>query len=319
MPKDQVGLGWRKEIADKILSHISEIDVLEVILDDYFDTSRLEWSALETLMAQVPVVFHGVSLGLASAYPIEARRLKVIKQTLLKIQGLNGGRKALKDSFDLQSQSKGPQWSEHLAFVRAGEIEIGHLAAPPKNEVTLKCTLENLKKIEKLVGSKPLIENVASLVKPPFSNRSDLDWTQEVARESGCGLLLDLHNLYTNQLNYNLGNAKAKDEFDIAEVDWTLVKQIHLSGGRWVENFGSNGRVEQGVKQGVEQRVVRRWLDDHRQNLHPIQFDWLKTAARMSPNDLTVIIERDGNFPDFSVLREQLFQVREALKNGRAG
>jgi uncharacterized protein (DUF697 family) len=66
---DRFGLGWRPELAAGILAHLHRIDLIEVIADDYFDAPRRDLRALRTLAAQVGMVLHGVSLGLASTVP----------------------------------------------------------------------------------------------------------------------------------------------------------------------------------------------------------------------------------------------------------
>src|SRR5687767_13620472 len=144
---DRFGLGWRPELAAAILSHRNRIDVVEVIADDHFHAGRRDRRALRTLAAQIPVSLHGVGLGLASAAPAEPRRL----EALARLVG------------DVQPEF----WSEHLAFVRAGGIEIGHLAAPPRSPATLEGLAANVARARAVVGATPRLENVATLVEPP--------------------------------------------------------------------------------------------------------------------------------------------------------
>ena len=66
---DRFGIGWRPELAAGILSNLHDIDVVEVIAEDYLSVPRSKIRALRTLSQQVPVVLHGVSLGMASAVP----------------------------------------------------------------------------------------------------------------------------------------------------------------------------------------------------------------------------------------------------------
>ncbi|HEY9429847.1 MAG TPA: DUF692 family multinuclear iron-containing protein, partial [Blastocatellia bacterium] len=75
---DRFGLGWRRELAVGILSHLDRIDVVEVMADDFFDAPRRERRSLRTLAAQTSVVLHGVSLGVASSAPVETERLDKI-------------------------------------------------------------------------------------------------------------------------------------------------------------------------------------------------------------------------------------------------
>jgi len=72
---DRFGLGWRPELAAGILAHLDRIDLVEVIADDYFDAGRRDLRAMRTLAAQVALVLHGTSLGLASTVPVASRRL----------------------------------------------------------------------------------------------------------------------------------------------------------------------------------------------------------------------------------------------------
>jgi uncharacterized protein (UPF0276 family) len=97
---DRVGLGWRPELAAGILTNLDRIDIVEVIADDYFDKPLRQVRPLRTLSAQVPVLLHGVSQGLASTLPADPRRI----EKLARIVGM------------VEPES----WSEHLAFVRAG-------------------------------------------------------------------------------------------------------------------------------------------------------------------------------------------------------
>src|SRR5262245_35596870 len=105
--KDRFGIGWRPELAAGILANLDRIDICEVIADNYFTASKRQRRALHTLARQLPVTLHGVSLGLASAIPVEPNRLEQIARLVDEVQPLF--------------------WSEHLAFVRGGGIEIGHL------------------------------------------------------------------------------------------------------------------------------------------------------------------------------------------------
>src|SRR5262245_58527442 len=158
--QDRVGLGWRRELAVGILSHLDRIDVVEVIADDFFDASRDERRALRTLSAQTPVVLHGVSLGLASSVPIETKLLEKTARLCEEVT---------------------PEcWSEHLAFVRGGGVEIGHLTAPPRTDTTIEGAAANLEHARALVGTVPLVENIATLIDPPGSDYDEIDWLNRI-------------------------------------------------------------------------------------------------------------------------------------------
>src|SRR5215510_3994125 len=168
--RDRVGLGWRRELALGILSHLDRIDVVEVIADDLFDAPRGERRALRALAAQTTVVLHGVSLGLASSVPVKT---KLLEKTARLCDVVN------------------PEyWSEHLAFVRGGGVEIGHLTAPPRTDATVEGAASNLERARAVVGSAPLVENIATLIDPPGSDYNEIDWINRIIDSSDGDLLL---------------------------------------------------------------------------------------------------------------------------------
>ena len=274
--RDRFGLGWRPELAAGILAHLDRVDVIEVIAEDYFEASRGDLRALRTLAAQVSMVLHGVSLGLASTLPVERKRLDRIARLI--------------DSTGAEA------WSEHLAFVRAGGIEIGHLAAPPRSEASVEGACRNLEAATRIVGCAPLVENIATLVVSPASQLDEAEWIAGIVRGAGVKLLLDLHNLYANGVNCG------DDPYTpLRRMPLDQVAAVHLSGGRWVD--GPSGAC--------------RLLDDHLHDVPPVVFELLRELGRLAPQPLTVIIERDGRHPPTARLLEQLDDARAALAAGR--
>ena len=270
---DRVGLGWRPELAAGILSHLDEIDIVEVLIEDCLHVSRRERQGLAFLARHVPVMYHGVTLGLASAHAIDSRRLDRVARFLGTV--------------------KTPIWSEHLAFVRAGGIEIGHLAAPPRAPWSVDAACENLRRIERVVGTLPALENIATLLEPPGSTLTEPQWINAIASQAGVPLLLDLHNLVCNAVNSGGAPAQYLEGFPLERAT-----TVHLSGGRWIGQ-------------------PRRLLDDH---LHPVPapvFELLERMAGCVHRPLTVIIERDGDYPPFHKLMNELRQARRALAAGR--
>ncbi|MBM2810595.1 MAG: hypothetical protein HW416_1354 [Chloroflexi bacterium] len=275
--KDRVGIGWRPALAAAILSSLDRVDVVEIIADDLFDVSNTELRAVRTLAAQVPCVLHGISLGLASAVPVEALRLDRMARVV----------EAVQPDF----------WSEHLAFVRGGGIEIGHLAAPPRTDATVDGAARNLERARSVVGVAPLVENIATLIEPPGSIYDEGTWIQKVLLASGTGLLLDLHNLHANATNFRFDPMQF-----LAQVPFDRVTAIHLAGGKWIA--GSIGE--------------RRLLDDHLHDVPEPVYQLLTEAGARAERPLTVILERDGAYPPFDRLLAQLDRAREALAIGRA-
>jgi uncharacterized protein len=275
---DRVGIGWRAPLSAGIFAHLDRIDLVEVIADDHFRASSRELRALRTLAGQVPMSLHGVSAGLASMTPPDERRLARMARLIETVQP--------------------ESWSEHLAFVRAGGIEIGHLAAPPRSEAGLEAAARNIRRAASIVGAMPAMENIATLVDPPASTLDEATWVSGILSASGAPLLLDLHNLLANALNFGRKPAEL-----LLQLPLDRVTTVHLSGGHWIEEPGASGRS--------------RLLDDHVHDVPPEVFALLRLLAAHAPQPLDVVLERDGAFPSFAVLLAQLDAARAALAAGR--
>lgn len=256
------GLGWRAALGAGILAHRERIDVVEVMAEDFRDADEKTRRALRFLAAQLPVVVHATSLGLASSEPVDRKKLDDVARVVGWLQ---------------------PEfWSEHLAFVRASGLEIGHLAAPPRNDATLEGLRRNVEEARRVVGSAPLLENVATLIEPPLSDYDEAEWLHAVDAD----LLLDLHNLHANAVNFGFDAAEV-----MSRVPHERVRAVHLAGGRRIERD--------------------RILDDH---LHEVPDPVYALLAFVENEAATVILERDGNYPPIEELLAELDRARAVVR-----
>jgi len=281
--QDRVGLSWRTELAAGIFAHRDQIDVVEVIAEEWFDAPRPRLSALRTLAAQIPVQLHGTSAGLASAVLVEEKRLAKMARLVDHVQ---------------------PEaWSEHLAFVRGGGREIGHLASVPRNASTVADSAANIALAQRIVGIAPMLENIATLIAPPVSSLTEVEWLSQVVMAADVPLLLDLHNLYANAVNFGCDPANAAIRA-LSGLPVDRVRTVHIAGGRWLA--AGNGGADE-----------KRWLDDH---LHPVPdvvFSMLEELAALSPQPLTLVLEQDGAYPPMDDLLLELQLARAAMRRGR--
>jgi uncharacterized protein (UPF0276 family) len=274
---DHVGLAWRDELAAQIVLHLDSIDHLEIIAEREFSASRRRLDALRDLARQVPLSLHGVSLGLVSSGSVSEERLERLARLVERVEP--------------------DHWSEHMAFVRAGGFEVGHLAAAPYAPQTLAGALRNLERAREVVGSMPQLENIATLLMPPGSCWTESEFIGRVVCGAGVVMLLDLHNLYANACNFG------QDPFAVLDsLPLERVASVHLSGGH--REIGPDGRS--------------RLIDDHIHDPPEAVYALLEALAFKALQPLTVIIERDGRYPDFAALLEQMVRARAALATGRA-
>ena len=270
--RHRVGIGWRPELAAAIFSNLDRTDVVEVLADSYFKAPRRELDALRALAEQVPVQLHGVGLGIASAYGVDTARLDKIARLIEHIRPAG--------------------WSEHLAFVRAAGIEIGHLAMPPRTAQTVEQTVRNVETARAVTGTVPALENIATLFDPPMSTLTEADWSRQILEGAQAPMLFDLHNLYANAVN-----ARRDPLADLATFPLERVRGVHLSGGMWISHDGGE----------------RRLLDDHVHSPPVEVFELLRALESRTTGSFDVVLERDGHYPSFDVMLGELAEARAAL------
>ena len=268
-PMHRVGVGWRPELAAGIFAHLDRIDVVEVLAHNYFKAPRRELDALRALAEQVPVQLHGVGLGLASAYAVDTKRLDKMARLIDHVRPAG--------------------WSEHLAFVRAAGVEIGHLAMPPRTARTIEQTVCNVEAARAITGITPALENIATLFDPPMSTLTEADWSRQILDAAHAPMLLDLHNLYANAVN-----AGRDPQADLAAFPLERVRCVHLSGGMWISHDGGE----------------RRLLDDHVHSPPDAVFELLRSLESQTNATFDVVLERDGHYPSFNVMLGELERAR---------
>lgn len=272
---DRFGLSWRPELGMEILSAPGKVQSIEIMPEHISHLSDKELKTFYRLARAIPTVVHGVSLGLASAFPVEPSALEVMARVVNALE---------------------PEaWSEHLAFVRVPGEELGHLAAPPWSEETVESTLKNIEVASKVIGSRPHLENIATLYHPPGSTLTEQKWISNVIKGSGTSLLLDVENIYANACTFKF-DALAT----VAELPLETVEYIHIAGGTYAKD--ENGTF---------------FIDDHAHAIVDEVFLLLESIGEMVDQPLTVILERDGNFPPVQILLEELDRARDSLLRGR--
>ncbi len=276
MSQDRFGLSWRGELATGILANRARIDAVELIADDYLDAPTTKLRHFRALAREIPLSLHSIHLGLASTVPVSSAYLDKLARVA--------------DVIDPAS------FSDHLAFVRAGDAEIGHMHAPIRDDATLDSTLINLARTERITGRRPEVENIATLIDPPGCTMSEAEWLAKLLRRCENALLLDIHNVHANATNFGYS---AEAFVDAMPLD--RVHTVHIAGGKWIGDDNGN----------------RRYLDDHLNPVSGPTYGLLESLAAKAPNPLTVILERDGRFPPMQELLDELDRARAAVARGR--
>ena len=176
----RVGIGWRPELAAGIFPHLDRIDMVEVIADNYFKASRRE---LDCVCARWP----SKCPCNCTASGSDSHLLAVDRRASTRWRGSSNA-----------CARQG--WSEHLAFVRADGVEIGHLAMPPRTERTSSRPYATSRALAQSPDSAHAREH-RHLVRSATEHVQRVRVDARIVRECGAPMLLDLHNLYANAVN----------------------------------------------------------------------------------------------------------------------
>lgn len=259
------GLGYRPELHDETMRATGRIDFLEVIADRYLDPDGPR--RLGQLVDVYPVIPHGVGLSVGTAQPMEPAYL--------------AGMKRVSDACE------SPFYSDHLCMTMAGGIDLGHLAPLVFDAPVFEVVRTKVEQIQERLGKPLVLENVTHMVDIPQNPDAEADFFSELTAETGCGMLLDLTNLFTNCSNFSGDPLRTLDRLPLSSV-----VQVHLAGGYWEEEFlfdSHNSPVPEEV-----------WT----------LLDELTARVRLP----AVSLEHDHDFPDFELLAGQVERARAALR-----
>jgi len=264
------GLGYRREIAKQVWEHEHDIDFLEIITDQFTDdTAKL--TELEKLCERFTVIPHGISLSIGSAIPLDSEYLRSIKT--------------------VSDLTRAPYYSEHLCMTRAPGIEIGHLSPLWFTEQVLQNTISNVSEVQNYLGKPLILENVTYLFEIPGASMSQTKFFNRLVQKTGCGVLLDVTNVYINSVNHHFDPIAFLHEMPLENV-----VQVHLAGGFWTDDV---------------------LVDGHSERVHEETWSLFSTLTHMAQVNGS-ILEHDANFPkDFSPLLEVLNRARSILNSSR--
>lgn len=198
------GVGLRVPHYDRALSEGLDVDWVECITENFFGPGGRPRAVLRRLRQDMPIVFHGVSMGVGSVDGPADDYLQRIKE--------------LVDLFD-------PAWvSDHLCWTNFSGQHSHDLLPLPYTEEAIDVVARNIDKAQSLFGRTMIIENVSSYVGYEASAMPEWEFLTEVSNRSGCGILLDLNNIVVSSVNHGF------DPMDfLSGVPADRVWQFHLA------------------------------------------------------------------------------------------
>ena len=201
----RVGIGLRAPHYRELLERLPPLAFLEVHSENFFGEGgpALDW--LERFRSHYPLSLHGVGLSLGSADPLDARHVERLRELVRR--------------FD-------PTFvSEHLCWSSLGGRHSNDLLPLPFSAEALAHAVARIGELQDRLGRRLLVENIAAYVRLPPGEMPEEAFVAEAVRRSGCGLLLDVNNVWVNSVNHGY-DARAWLE----AIDPASVAEFHIAG-----------------------------------------------------------------------------------------
>lgn len=201
----RAGVGFKPEHFAAIDASLQPLGFFEVHAENYMGAGGPPHAKLARLRQDYALSIHGVGLSIGAMQPLDRDHLNRLK--------------ILCDRYEPES------FSEHLAWSSHGDIFLNDLLPLPYTDATLRLVVEHIDRVQEHLGRQMLLENPATYLLFEESTLSETDFLAQVVRRTGCGLLLDVNNVFVAATNHNLDPYAYLADFPLAHV-----REIHLSG-----------------------------------------------------------------------------------------
>lgn len=257
------GVGLRTEHYDVITRDWPRMDWFEAISENFMDSGGRPLRILEAIRRRYPVALHGVSLSIGSADPLNETYLSRLKTLADRIEPAIV--------------------SDHLCWTGVDGENLHDLLPLPLTEEAVRHVAGRVERVQAVLKRRILLENISTYVTYQHSTMPEWEFLSAVAERSGCGILLDLNNMYVNAFNHQFDPRAYLDH-----LSSDLVGQFHLGGhtdmGTYL--FDTHSRPVIGAVWELYRDALQRW------------------------GPVTTLIEWDEDIPSFERLAEEAEQAR---------
>ena len=272
LPNLGLGIGLRNQHFSYLMNHDPEVDWFEIISENFIDNYGYARSVLKHVASIRPVVMHGVSLSIGSTDPLDWDYLKKLKALAQFIQ---------------------PAWiSDHLCWTGVAGVNTHDLLPLPLNEESLRHVAERVRQVQNFLERPLVLENPSSYLEFKESTISEWTFLSELANETGCGLLLDVNNVFVSGYNHGFDA-----EHYIRSMPHEAVVQIHLAGPTDCGRF---------------------LVDTHDQPVPARVWELYRLAQELT-GGVSTLLEWDANIPDFPELVAELRKADAVLRGENPG
>ncbi|WP_332854781.1 MNIO family bufferin maturase [Duganella sp. S19_KUP01_CR8] len=204
-PLPGVGVGLRAPHYRQFIEQRPRAAWLEVHTENYLDQAGWDWHVLQQLRRDYPISLHGVGLGLGSARGFSEHHLERVRSLVERAEPM--------------------LVSEHLCWGAVGDRQLNDLLPLTLDQAALDLLCARVSRVQDTLKRQLLLENVSTYVRFQQDAMSEAEFMAALAARTGCGLLLDINNLYVNQCNHGEDALAA-----LAAIRPGMVGEMHLAG-----------------------------------------------------------------------------------------
>jgi len=268
------GIGLRAVHYREILESMPALGWLEVHSENYFGEGGTPHAYLTALREHYPLSLHGVGLSLGSTDPLDEGHLRKLKMLVNRYQP------------DLVS--------EHLSWGSVAGRHFNDLLPLPYTDESLAHLTERVSATQDCLGREILLENPSTYLRFVDSPIPEAEFLSELALRTGCGILLDVNNLYVNSQNHG-----TDPHAYLGAITPTAVREIHLAG--YSVNRFDGGEI---------------LIDTHSRPVYPAVWALYKTVLERFGARPT-LIEWDAEIPPLAVLTTEAQKAQRLIEEAR--
>lgn len=267
---DPAGIGLRSPHYDAFVQNTPAIGWIEVHPENYFGGGTHR-HFLKKIRGNYPLSFHAVGLSLGSAHPVHSDHLRQIKE--------------LVDIFEPFAVS------DHASWSASGNAHLNDLLPLPYTQETLRQLCDNIHRTQDFLQHPILVENPSTYISFKHNDMTEYEFMNEAAAKTGCGLLLDINNIYVQSRNHGLDPYAYIDN-----VHPAYVREMHLAGH-------SEKKTQSGI-------IL---VDTHNTAVRSEVWDLFRHAVKRF-GCIPTLIEWDQDFPPLETLLAEAQRARHILK-----
>lgn len=272
LPKS-VGVGLKPDHFAAIRQDSGSVGFLEVHAENYMGAGGLPHAQLSALRADFALSVHGVGLSIGGPGRLDADHLSRLK--------------------DLCARYEPESFSEHLAWSSHGSEYLNDLLPLPYTEETLVLVCDHVDEVQTVLGRRMLLENPSTYVLFEQSTIPEVEFLRTVAARTGCGLLLDVNNVFVSCTNH-----RTDPRAWLAAFPLELVGEIHLGG-----------HAEEALPSGP------LLIDAHGTPVaDPVWALFAEVIAKAGP--IPTLVEWDNDVPEWPVLLAEAARAQGILDCG---